>query len=226
MNIKTNSLQYYIDKLKSNEKFSFTRWGDGEWGCVFGAEGHNVDRHQYFPEMSEGLLEALVVDKGYIKATWPLTVPMFSRINPLITEFIEVNDIDYEWHDARVWEEEAMKGKLNPLIKQLEEMDFIVVSEESKRRLSVKYTDFIEVPAVDCFLEKDSIKEKVIDMCDKYDKPVFGFSASMATNVIVDELHSVVGDKCWMIDFGSIWDPFVGNITRSYHHRYESKEIK
>ena len=62
-------------------------------------------------------------------------------------------------------------------------------------------------------------------MCDKYDKPVFGFSASMATNVIVDELHSVVGDKCWMIDFGSIWDPFVGNITRSYHHRYENTEL-
>ena len=70
------------------------------------------------------------------------------------------------------------------------------------------------------------IKKQVIEMCDKYEKPVFGFSASMATNVMIDELYPIVGDKCWMIDFGSIWYPFVGNITRSYHHRYESKEIK
>ena len=54
----------------------------------------------------------------------------------------------------------------------------------------------------------------------RYDDIVFAFSASMATNVIVDEMYDEIGDQCWMIDFGSIWEPFVGKITRSYHRRY------
>ena len=66
-------------------------------------------------------------------------------------------------------------------------------------------------------MDKDRIKEDILKMCDKYESPVFGFSASMATNVIVDELYDEIGDKCWMIDFGSIWDPFIGNRIRSWH---------
>ena len=62
-------------------------------------------------------------------------------------------------------------------------------------------------------------------MCDKYEKPVFGFSASMATNVMIDELYPIVGDKCWMIDFGSIWDPFIGNMIRSHHLKYTTTEL-
>jgi len=61
-------------------------------------------------------------------------------------------------------------------------------------------------------------------MTEKYDNIVFGLSASMATNVIVDELYDVIGDRCTMIDFGSIWDPFVGVMSRSYHREY--KELK
>ena len=226
MNITTNSLQYYIDKLKSDEKFSFTRWGDGEWGCVFGAKGHNCDKHQYFESMSKELTEAIVNDKGYYKATWPMNVPMMTNISHLITGMKEKYNIEDNWVDARVWEESAMQDTINPLIKQLEKMDFVIVSEKSKKDLPIKYRDFIEVPVVDCYLEKENIKNEIKRLTEKYDRPVFGLSASMATNVIVDELFEEIGDKCWMIDFGSIWEPYIGKVSRSYHHRYESKEIK
>jgi len=226
MNIKTNSLQYYIDKLKSDEKFSFTRWGDGEWGCVFGAKGHNCDKHQYFKSMSKELTEAIVNDKGYYKATWPMNVPMMTNISHLITGMKEKYNIEDNWVDARVWEESAMQDTITPLIKQLEKMDFVIVSEKSKKDLPIKYRDFIEVPVVDCYLEKENIKNEIKRLTEKYDRPVFGLSASMATNVIVDELFEEIGDKCWMIDFGSIWEPYIGKVSRSYHHRYESKEIK
>ena len=104
-------------------------------------------------------------------------------------------------------------------------MDYIIVSEPKKRDLPIKYTDFIEVPLVNCFLEKEFIKKQIIEMCDKYEKPVFGFSASLATNLMIDELYPIVGDKCWMIDFGSIWDPFIGNMIRSHHLKYVSTEL-
>jgi hypothetical protein len=225
MEIISNSLQHYIGKLQSNEKFSFTRWGDGEWGCAFGAQGANCDNHKYFPKMSSDLIKALKHDKQYIKASWPLSVPMFSVIHPQIVEFIEKHSIQTNWHDARVWEEAAMAGEVNPLVDQLEQMNFIIVSEKNKQKLPFSYTDFIEIPEVNCYLEKNKIKRQVIEMCNTYTNPVFGFSASMASNVIIDQLYDEVGDKCWMIDFGSIWEPYIGQITRSYHNRYKTKEL-
>ena len=139
-----------------------------------------------------------------------------------------MNNLTFDWVDATVWEEAAMAGNISPLIEQLEKMNFVIVSEASKRELPMNYTDFIEVPKTNCFLEKDRIKNDMIEMCKKYDNIVFGLSASMATNVIVDELFPIIGDKCWMIDFGSIWEPYVPNPVhgRTYHKRYKSKELK
>ena len=168
MKIINNNLQFYIDKLKNKETFSFTRWGDGEWGCAFGTIGCNVDKHQYFAEMANGLLEALINDKGYIKATWPLTVPMLINIHDTIENFIESNNIQTIWNDARVWEEAAMQNTISPLIKQLQKMNFVIVTGKDKKILPINYTDFIEIPSVDCFLEKEYIKKQMITMCNKY----------------------------------------------------------
>ena len=65
MNLTFNDINFYIELLKSNKKFSFTRWGDGEWSCAFGVQGANCDSHTYFPEMGKGLNEAIDNPKGY-----------------------------------------------------------------------------------------------------------------------------------------------------------------
>lgn len=225
MELKFNRLEFYIEKLKNNEKFSFTRWGDGEWSCLFGHQGHNCDLHQYFPEMSKGLQEAVKNYKGYYLATWPRTVPMMrTELGKNAYEYIDYHMPGKNWVDARIWENAAMDATIGPLVEQLKNMNFVMISESSKKTLPF-ITDFIEVPKKDCFLEKERIKKEMIEMTEKYNDVVFGLSASMATNVIVDELYNQIGNKCWMIDFGSIWDPYVGNMTRSYHRRYKSLMI-
>ena len=225
--ITNNDINFYIDLLKSDKKFSFTRWGDGEWLCTFGASGANCDGHSYFLEMRNGLNRALDNPKGYFLATWPQTESMMTNVWDTIQDRLEYSDTK-KWVDASVWEEAAMNGNLKDFIEQLEKMDFIVVSESSKRELPMNYSDFIEVPETNCFLEKERIKEEMVLMCDKYDLPVFGLSASMATNVIVDELYDEIGDSCWMIDLGSIWEPFLKNPVhaRSYHSTYKTTKLK
>ena len=133
-----------------------------------------------------------------------------------------------EWVNASIWEEGAMSGDLKNLVEQFEKMNFIIVSESSKRDLPMNYSDFIEVPATNCFLDKERIKKEMVSMCNKYETPVFGLSASMATNVIVDELYKEIGDTCWMIDLGSIWEPFLENPihSRSYHSNYKTTILK
>ena len=225
MIVNNNSSQYYIDKLRNNEYFSFTRWGDGEWFCASGINGKNCDGHKYFPEMSNNLKTALTNDKGYYKAIWPVTHGQIQKNLPLIQRFITTNQIKVDWVNAIVWEDLVIRENISELTLTLENMNFVIISEASKRNLPIKHVDFIEVPKVNCFLEKNRIKSEMLAMTEKYDNVVFGLSASMMTNVVVDELYDIIGDKCWMIDFGSIWDPFIGNNIRSYHKEYKTNKL-
>lgn len=223
--IKNNPYQFYIDKINNKEHFSFTRWGDGEWFCTWGMQGQNCDSHRYFPELKDGLYTALKNNKNYYKAIWNVNHGQISRIlNPLL-KFLKDEKIEINWVNAGIWEDVVLKGGLDDLVKSLEKRNFIIVSNDSLKNLNIKYTDFISVPTVNCFLDKERIKKDMIEMTKKYDDVVFGMSSSMATNVIVDELYDLIGDKSTMIDFGSIWDPFIGKNTRSYHKDYIKKEI-
>jgi len=220
INITNNPYKFYIDKINNKENFSFTRWGDGEWFCTWGVSGRNTDSHEYFPELRSGLNKALKNDKGYYKAIWNITHGQIARILNPLTNFLNQENIIVDWVNAGIWEDLVLKGGIEELIESLEKRNFVIVSNDSLRDLNVKYTDFISVPLVNCFLDKERIKKEMIDISEKYDNVVFGMSSSMATNVIVDELYDVIGDKCSMIDFGSIWDPFVGRNTRGYHKNY------
>ncbi len=225
INIINHSVDFYVDKIRKREHFSFTRWGDGEWFCVTGKKGQNCDNHIYFPEMCESLNSALKNDKGYYKSIWNLEHAQIKNILNILLPYIQNNNIKHNWVNAGVWEDMVIKGELDSLIESLENRNFIIVSNNSLKGLNIKYTDFITVPFENCFLEKDRIKSEIIELSDKYEDAVFGFSASMATNVMVDELYDVIGDKSTMIDFGSIWDPFVGVYSRSYHKQYNRTKI-
>ena len=54
--INNYEFEFYLNKLKNKEYFSFTRYGDGEWICINNTvdsiiTGKNCDGHHYFPEM-------------------------------------------------------------------------------------------------------------------------------------------------------------------------------
>lgn len=225
MNITNNNIEFYIDKINNNEHFSFSRWGDGEWFCTMGRKGKNCDNHSYFPELSDGLNHALKYDKGYYKAIWNTNHGQIKNILGILLPFLDKNKIQVNWVNAGIWEDAAINGELDNLIESLEKRNYVIVSNESLKKLNIKYIDYITIPSQNCFLEKDRIKEEMIKISQKYDDVVFGMSSSMATNVIIDELYDVIGDKCTMIDFGSIWDPFVGKLARTYHKQYKKKTL-
>ena len=225
LDINFLDLDYYIDKINNVENFSFSRWGDGEWFCTIGVQGQNCDKHQYTPNLQEGLFKALKQDKPYYKAIWDSEHGQIKNILHIIQPFMVLNDIKPKWVNAGIWEDAVLIGGIDRLVEALEGRNLVIVSNNTLRDLNIKYVDFIEVPKINCFEDKDRIKSDMISMSKKYDDVVFAMSSSMATNVIIDELYDEIGDECSMIDFGSIWDPFVGKLTRSYHKQYVKQTL-
>ena len=49
------NFEQVILKLRNNDPFHLSRWGDGEFLCMLGAKGHNCDDHDYTDELSHEL---------------------------------------------------------------------------------------------------------------------------------------------------------------------------
>ena len=58
----------YVDKLKRNVPFSFSRYGDGEWNAILGKPGMNCDGHEFFPEMGKLLKQTVLNPLDYFYA--------------------------------------------------------------------------------------------------------------------------------------------------------------
>jgi hypothetical protein len=239
MEFKNISLQGYIDMLKSGEHFTLGKFGDGELFCLFKALGWmdknkhgtvNADNHQYFQDMGMAIHETFINEKGYHKLCHPDwftghgngrdTHILFKRyINEFkITPPNMISAVNSIYADAEF-------GRLGPLKEQLEKMNYVIVSEGRKRKLPIKHIDFVETPLINAWLEKDRIKDEMLEMVEKYDDVIFGISAGMGSLPIQDELYPIIGDKCTMISFGSIWDPFINVNSRGYHKRYKNRNL-
>ena len=239
MEFKEYSLDDYINILKSGEPFTLGKFGDGELFALFKSLGwlkpnehgnHNADRHQYFTDMGLAIHDTFINEKGYAKLCHPdwftgdgngkQTAQLFKRY---IEEF-KVNPPNM--HSAvNSFYDDAESGNLGKLKEQLEKMNFVIVSEGRKRRLPIKHVDFVEVPLINAWLEKDRIIDEMKHVADKYDDVVFGISAGMPSLPIQDQLYPVIGDKCTMISFGSIWDPYINVNSRRYHFRYKTRKL-
>ncbi len=56
-------MDYYkfVKKIKDKTPFAFTRWGDGEFNCIFQDSGRqfNTDCHNYFADLGAELRRVL-----------------------------------------------------------------------------------------------------------------------------------------------------------------------
>ena len=222
MNLHKKTADEYIEMMKNGEVFSSSRFGDGEWLCISGARGHNCDFHNYTPELQQGLIKALNNNYNYFHQRWDFSITQVANNKRIIVDNINKHcPDDMQWYDANIWIELLQSKQIHKLIEQLNNMNAIFIGNESLKTVPINYKEYITIPKVNCFSERNVIKSKVLQYADLYEKPIFLFSASMASNVMIDELFSEIGDKCWMVDMGSIWEPLVGRLTRSYHRGLE-----
>jgi hypothetical protein len=212
--IKDPDLKYYCDKLSNNDKFSFVKYGDGEWFCMLGAVGGNSDRHQYFPKLGEDLRNCVLNPLSYIYGIG--VMGRLDELNRNIKVYLKSNNIDLDWYDADIFHNENLSGNLFPLIEELRKKDIVMVGPNHLRKMESIFPirKFIEIPLVNCYLVKDQVERDILEAV-KDRESVCLFSASMATNVMVHSLYPIIGQQCWMIDCGSLWDIYVGVKSRN-----------
>ena len=123
------------------------------------------------------------------------------------------------WVNSDVLHNANIDENLRRFFEVLKDRDVVFVGPDNLREVDIEYRVFQSVPIKDCWLKKDLIVASVLRILKDMNGAVVLFCASMAANVMIDEIYKEVGDKHTLIDAGSIFDVHVGNNIRSYHHK-------
>lgn len=213
------SFDDFLGKVKKDERFSFSRWGDGEFNAIFMKTGENCDKHQYFNDMCEELSEIVCSSPEYIMGIQGLA----TRVKGTqIDSYLKLNDVNIEWSNSDILHHASIKGRIQELFVELAKKRTLVVGPEYLRGVSKLFTyhGFIEVPLIDCYLYIEPVMERIRNFLMESKKPVFvSISASMPANIMVDRLYNEFGNKHWFIDMGSIFEPYLGVKIRTYHQK-------
>jgi hypothetical protein len=125
------------------------------------------------------------------------------------------NDLIFDWVNSDIFHHASIKGYLKPFIDVVKGKNIIFVGPEYLESLSLFSFFPYYVPEKNAWLEYDKILFDLLELT-KTGKGIMLFCAGMTTNVLISNLWAI--NKQWTyIDAGSVFDPYAGRQTRSYH---------
>jgi hypothetical protein len=228
MQVNTYDLSVFVKRLKLGRVFSFVRYGNGEWDCIFKMKTRTGSGSQSLniAGLRQGLMDGITAhqeDETYLLAMQSRTYLARCKLLARAERWLNHNAPRAKWCCGEVFHRASMFGNLHPLIAQLRKMRVIVVGPTSLKGLHPKIfgrAGFVPVSSRDCYAQYKQILVSVLDARQQLDGPVvISFSAGPTAKVLIHDLHNQIGRDTFLIDFGSLWDIYAGHKTRKYHGR-------
>ena len=203
--------QDYIQLIKERTPFAFSRYGDGEWQNIrmdlYPGSTHNCDGNEYYPELGKRLEEIVSVKQDYYMAIQRPSVKNWPWLK---------DNYKQDWVDSDIFHEASEQSHLRAFFNVLETVHVVYVGNRDLSKLPFVNT-FIEITQNNCWDNYQRYLEEIKDRITNEHK-VFLFSAGMTANIFVHDLWQYNKNNSY-IDIGSVFDPYVGKNTRSYHFK-------
>lgn len=225
--LSESELEFYLEicqKLASDQPFSLSRWGDGEWYAVESRPGHNCDKNDY--NIKDELNNTLSNRLNDILATPKhLKYPPYYMCAQQVESCYSAHHLftDQEWQSANIFHWASKDGQLSHLFNALKTATCVIyIGNASLSRLPF-ISQFIEIPDKNVFNQYNKILLDISNTftdnaCQILSHKTYIFSAGMAANVFIDDLYNANPYNTY-IDIGSVFDPYVGRNSRGYHHK-------
>jgi hypothetical protein len=205
--------------LVEGKAFSFSRFGDGEFNAIFGAEGANCDGHRYFPDLGRRLREIVESEPDYAMGLQPIAVMMHGA------ERIQSISQGVRWVLSDSLHMALIEGRLGSFFRALTGREILLIGAPHHQRLVEGSSwQFLEIAYRDCWTQYESLRA-TLERHAAAEGIVFLFCASMMANVLVDDLYRVNPRNSY-IDVGSVFDPYVGVNSRNYHSELDPSSLK
>jgi hypothetical protein len=220
-------LGWFLDALRRYKHFTLSRWGDGEWRSVLGEETGraNCDGHPYTEELTQELGDILRRRPRYMMGMLDLARAGWGdKIEGWIAANVP-GGID--WIQADIFHRGAREGKLDDIVDSVRGRQVLIVGPKHLRGMDpLKYTKdvtgfppyaMVVIPDRHAFDARKQIIDGVREIVEKQGPDlVVSISAGMTGEIIVDALHETHGGINTIVDFGALWDPLAGVLSRKY----------
>lgn len=207
------NFEKYLEKIKNGEHFKYSRYNDGELIAIIGETPNNAncDGHQYLPEMSKELKKALLEYKfseDYVLESFKFWYDLLPHVKKILDDLKALNpELTFMSDDFIRIPHEQTPDKFIQLMDVLKTKKITIIGPKYLEELK-RFFNFtlIEVPLINCYTKKDRIIDIINVLNSKSNDNYYLFSASMATNVIIDVFKN--DNENTYLDWGSVWDTF------------------
>lgn len=217
-----DSLSYddVIRALRYSRPFAYARYGNGEFRCILGGKGKNRDGHEYTPDLGRALAESLRKPQRYHLGKRDVGGKLQKRID----EYLK--GLGHVWASTEILSKASMRGRLGELFDCLKQRTVALVGPPHLERLVHGATDehehafadkFIEIPSQNCWRATKRVMMRLNRFVQDHTEVVVVFCANMPSCVWIDRVFDAFPGATY-IDAGSVFEPYVGHNTRSYHH--------
>lgn len=225
LTIQPRPIGEYVDALRARRPFAVSRWGDGEWSALLGRSGETCDGARYSAALRRALTDILEARPIYDLQLGPMALRRFAGEVEL---WLERRRLFFDWGDAGMWARASQDGSLMLLSAALADRTVILIGPDGLRKLPghvLAPVRHIVTPDRDAFDVVDWLTTEgsgaIVWARDR--APVVAVSAGPAAKIVVDRLAAHY-PQATIIDFGSVWDPYAGRTTRTYHRAILARE--
>jgi hypothetical protein len=212
-----------IGRLRDGVPFAFSRWGDGEWACLLGHAGATCDGQPYSGRLRADLTRVLASGPAY-----DLGMQAFAqrRFGAEIAAWLERRGLSsLPWVDADVLARQSRDGGLDQLFAALRAREVILVGPAHLAPLArlIPLVGHVTVPAADAYRMMGITITDASAVASQCSAPVVVVSAGPLAKLVVHDLHARLRGVT-VVDTGSLWEPYVGRATRTYHRAVLARE--
>jgi len=222
-------LKYYVTRLKTNQPFAVSRYGDGEWKTILigdpGGElnGHNSNGCTFTRRLSNELRRVLRVQYPP-----PFEYGLLRIANRKLGKDIKyfmsrtnLSKIKFTYADIML--HRNLDGSFLPFLKEMRKKKVLYVGPQHCRRLGAKgffdLVEFVDIPQHNSSNDKKRIVNEILRKIKEHNVDVVGFSAGIHAKIFIADVWGNTKGRVTLIDFGSMWDGFFGVPSRSYVRR-------
>lgn len=217
--VKPLTIKGFVKRLETEKGFSFARYGDGTFLSLLGAEGWNCDGARV-GSYQAAELEASILDDTIVHGMGNLAVEVGAG------DWLERKKIDIEWFDCNVMNTASHEGKLAPFVKWLRKRQIVFLGPPHLRRLKAfPVLSFIDVHPTDAFEQLEELEVMAEYAVGREVADTVLISAGPAAPPLVSRIHRNL-PYLNVIDTGSIWDLYVGVLSRKIHRRMSKTQVE
>jgi hypothetical protein len=221
----TGSAQRFVQEVEDGVVYTYSKFGDGEFDAMLKITKRkrncNTNGDVYSDKIQKALLDVFLSNPPYRLAVAGVAVRHFEKE---IVKFLKENNmLDREYYHTGVFHRAVIRstraGRKFPLLPVLQKRGAIIVGPGHLSNIAEIFPvlGFYQTPECNLIETIDHAVDGVSRLCEQFKDPVFvSISGGLAAEPLIHELYKRFGERHWFVDMGSVWDPYVGVMSRQY----------